>query len=172
MYDPELGILLLWHIGSVVIWLGATLTFSLAISPTLRIRAVAKSLFLAFFPRFSKLLGISSVSTIIAGTMLFGYVSSTDTSHLPLGWGFIFITIGAVLGLIATIITLGAILPQGSKFVNMSNSDPSDVQAASSPTKEGRLDEESMLRAIDSSLKTVAFILSLVLTFMIIGTYI
>lgn len=170
MYDPGLAILLLWHIGSIVVWLGAALTFSFALSNPMRSidPDARKRLFCAFFPKLSKMLGAASASAILAGGILYGYLTSVDTAHVPNSLGFIFITIGALLGLISAIMTLGAILPQGSKFVKIATGDPTYVKDPE--TKEGTPDEESMLRGIDSSLKAVAVILGIAMIVMVLGT--
>lgn len=172
MYDPGLAILLLWHIGSIIVWLGASLTFAFALSPSLRSIDVAarKTLFCAFFGKFSKLLGVSSASAILAGGILYSYLTSVDTSHVPNAWGFIFLAIGGIFGLIAAIITLGAILPQGSKLVKIVTADQAFAKNKDPETKEGTPTEESMLESIGSSLAAVTVILAAVVVFMILGT--
>lgn len=161
-----LAILLLWHIGSVVVWLGSSVAFTLEFLPTLRSldKQLKKSLFRSIFPRFSRLLGISSISTILAGLTLLGYISSDDTASMPNGWGFVFIVTGAVLGLVAIIITLGVIIPLGSRFTNKTSLETRDPK-----TKEGTLDEETMFRGISSSMSAVVVILAIVLVLMVLG---
>lgn len=169
MYDPGLAILLMWHVGSIVVWLGVSLTFSFVLSPSLRsIDATArKALFCALFPKLSKLLGLSSASAILAGGIMYAYLATVDTSHVPNGLGFIFITIGAMFGLVAAIITLGAVLPQGSKLVRIMSSEHGYIR--DSKTKEGTPDEETMLGTVGSALTGVSVILATVFVFMVLG---
>lgn len=170
MYDPGLAVLLIWHVGSIIVWLGGSLTFAFALSPSLRSLddANRKTLFCAFFPKYSKLLGLSSGSAILAGAILYSYLSTVDIAHVPNSLGFIFLTIGAILGLIATIITLGGILPQGSKLLKILTSGSKFVM--DTQTKEGTLDEASMMKAMGSSLTAVTVILLAVFVLMILGT--
>lgn len=132
-------------------------------------REQRRTFFCSLFPRYSKLLGVSSVSTILAGTVLFGYISSVDTVRLPTSWGFVFIAIGAVLGLVGIVITLGVVLPLGSKFIRETSLSIAAIPMKDSHTKEGTLDEETMLSAIRSSLTAISIILGIVLTMMTLG---
>jgi hypothetical protein len=69
-----------------------------------------------FMPRFLRFFGGASISAAIAGTILYAYLFSINSPHLPAGLRFIFISVGALLGVIASIISLGVVLPMGNKL--------------------------------------------------------
>lgn len=170
--DIGLAILLLWHIGSVVMWLGSSATFAFGVAPTLLRSSIEQrqSFLHSFFPRFSGLVGVSSISTVVAGTILFGYVSSIDTAIMPVGWRFIFISIGAVLGLVAIIMTLGIVLPLGNKLsVERSQREDSFANDPLKRYKYSDLDDESMFKAMSSSMRGTTIILVVVMTLMVLG---
>ncbi len=169
--DIGLAVLLLWHIGSVVVWLGSSATFALGVAPSMQKASTEdrREFFRSFFPRFSRLSGMSSISTVVAGTILFGYIGSLDTSIMPVGWRFIFISIGAVLGLVAVILTTGVVLPLGNKIIKGPDSSDAFADNPLRKYKYSNLDEESMFRAISGSMSAVSVILAIVMTFMVLG---
>ena len=169
--DIGLALLLVWHIGSVVVWLGSSATFALGVAPSLQKMSVEdrRELFRSFFPRFSRLLGMSAISTVVAGTILFGYIGSVDTSIMPVGWRFIFISIGAVLGLVAAILTLGVALPMANKLSKGPDSSDAFADNPLRKYKYSNLDEASMFRAISGSTRALSVILAIVMTFMVLG---
>ena len=156
----------------MVIWLGLSVTFTLGVSPPLLHSSLdeRRSFLLKFLPRFLSLLSISSISTVLAGTILFGYVSSIDTAIMPVGWRFIFISIGAVLGLVGIILTLGVILPSGNKIINRNSSaEDASRNDVLRKYKYSNLDEDSLFSAISSTTRGLAVLLAIVMALMILG---
>jgi uncharacterized membrane protein len=166
LIDPSLTILLIWHVGSVVLWLGSSATFVVVVYPSLGSLSQDESrLFLrSFFPKFSKLLGASSVSTVVAGVLLYGYVSSVSTAITPTGWRTVFLLLGGVLGMIAAFLTLGVALPLASRFMNPSS------QASNGP-KYTVLDEATMVNGMNWVMRAIVVILSLTFVLMVTGAF-
>ncbi|MHB1909259.1 MAG: hypothetical protein ACYCQJ_10390 [Nitrososphaerales archaeon] len=161
MADYALVILLFWHIGSVIVWLGTILFFVSVLSPSIREvdhdkkRAILRTM----LPRISKTIGGASASTLLAGIVLFGYVGSVP-GLIPTGLRLIFITIGATLGLFAVILTLGVIVPLSSKFMRQSES-----QANASTA------EIETFQAISSVARALLFLMITIVTLMTFGVY-
>lgn len=156
----------MWHIGSVILWFGSSVTFVMAVYPSLGSlnQDESRSYLHSFLPRFSRLLGGAAVSAAVAGILLFGYVTSVTTSMTPTGWRFVFVSIGALLGLIAAFLTLGVALPLASRFLNPGS------QVANGP-KYSVLDEATMIGGLNGVMRSVVVILSLVFVLMVMGAY-
>lgn len=166
LFNPTLMLLLMWHVGSVILWFGSSVTFVMAVHPSLgsldqdQIRSYLHS----FLPKFSKLLGGATVSAAVAGFFLFGYVTSVSTPMTPTGWRFVFVSIGALLGLIAALLTLGVALPLASRFLNPKS------QISNGP-KYSVLDEATMVGGLNGVMRATVIILSLVFVLMMMGAY-
>lgn len=166
MFSPTLTILLIWHVGSVILWFGSSATFVMAVYPSLGSldEAQRRSYLHAFLPKFSKLVGGATTSAAIAGLALFGYVTSVTTSITPTGWRFIFVSVGALLGLIAAFLTLGVALPLARRFLNPRS------QISNGP-KYSVLDEATMAGGLNGTMRAIVIILSLTFALMVMGAY-
>ena len=156
----------MWHVGSVVFWLGSSATFVIAVHPSLRSldSDERRSFLRSFLPTFSKFLGAASISTVVAGFLLFAYVSSVRTPIGPTGWRFVFVLIGGTLGLIAAILTLGVALPLASRFM-----DPRS-QISNGP-RYTVLDEAAIVSGLNSVMRSVVIVLLLAFGMMLLGAY-
>lgn len=124
----------------------------------------------SFFPRFSKVICAAAVSALLAGTMLIGYVTSGDTSLYPAGWRLIFVSIGAILGLIGGFLTLGVMFPMGVRIMKTDMT----LAHALGNGKDGSVPSEKQdygatLRSI---LSTLAVLLSVTIVMMILGMFV
>jgi hypothetical protein len=174
MADVGLAILLTWHVISVILWLGSSSAFVLVVSPSLQTMESQQKepLLFSLIPRFSKLLAISSISTVIAGTFLFGYVGSIDIIRSPSGWRLIFIIGGAVLGLVAVILTLGVLYPLSSKFVSARIVEMnSSIAGLRNQQQSTTVRSEEMLRAMISVVRAIFGMLSVILVLMTLGVF-
>lgn len=156
----------MWHIGSVVLWFGSAVTFVLAVYPSLGSlnQDQSRSYLHSLLPKFSKLLGGAAASAMVAGFFLFGYVTSVTTVMTPSGWRFIFVSIGALLGLIAGFLTLGVALPLASRFLNPKSQ-------ISNGWKYSILDETTMVKGLNGVMRATVIILALVFVLMLMGAY-
>lgn len=164
--DSMLTMLLVWHIGSVILWFGSSVTFVMTVYPALgRLDQDQRRLYLhSFLPKFSRLLGGAAISAVVAGALLFGYASSVHTSFAPTGWRFIFVAIGAVLGLVGALLTLGVALPLASRFL-----DPK-AQRSNGP-KYAVLDEATIVKGLNGIMRALVVVLSLAFVLMVLGAY-
>ncbi len=172
--DLTFSILLIWHIGSVIAWLGSSAAFVFAIYPS--VRSVTKDQnilsFRSFLPSFSKVIAGASISTVLAGIFLFGYISSIDTSRMPTGWNLIFILIGALLGLVAIILTLGVISPLISRFMKQSGQDLNvSGNYSSMKIEKSEREIESLTGSINSVTFSLVLMLLIVEILMTLGIY-
>jgi MFS family permease len=175
MVDLGLSILLSWHVASVVIWLGSSFAFSFAVSPALEVLSQEER---ASFLRpalsfFSKMVASGSISAVLAGTILFGYVSSIDTSRMPGGWNLIFISVGAVLGLVGVILTIGVVYPLARRIMrDLARNQPdflkeNQVLSVKNPVR----DTENKIRALSSLIRSLTIMLLIVVVLMTLGVY-
>ncbi len=109
--------LLVVHVGSIVSWMGAALLFVSVISPSLRTMSpAARGEFVtATLPRYFRFIQGTSLTAVIAGLVLYGYIISSgralsDSAQISL-------QAGAVVALIALIVLYGLGLPAGKKMI-------------------------------------------------------
>jgi len=121
MTDSLFLVLLIVHVTSIVAWLGGAVLFISVVSPSLRnISPAARGEFItSALPRYFRFVTGSSITAIVAGLMLYGYITSAATSPSPSSNSLISIQIGAVLGLVALIILFGVAMPAGRKLVTL-----------------------------------------------------
>jgi hypothetical protein len=124
----------------------------------------------SFFPRFLKLFGGSSISAVIAGTLLFAYLESTNSPYLPTGWRFVFISIGAVMGIVAATLSLGVILPMGYRLLRVVSPDPTNPLEVR-PDRTSFVKEEDILNVIYSSISSVVAMLTIAFIMMVMAAY-
>ena len=172
MANIGLVVFFLWHIGSVIAWLGSTLTFTLGVSPSLSNMSgeVRTTVIRFFFPRFLRLLGGSSISAVVAGMILYGYLVSINSPYLPLGWRFIFIALGAVMGIVATILSLGVIIPMGNRLLKIASPDQSKPVEIR-PDRTSLVKEEDILNVINSTVRSTATVLAIAFVLMVMAAY-
>jgi uncharacterized membrane protein len=178
MADIGLSLLLSWHIASMIIWLGSSLSFAFIVYPSISNHLSKEdriTFFQAVLPLFSKIIGTASVSTILAGILLFGYVSSVDVSKMPVGWNLIFISLGAVLGLVGIILTLGVIFPMAEKITKAlheeSNHDVSKKHSMILEIENPGQEMEGRIQALYSVTRSMSLMLLIVVGLMILGVY-
>lgn len=147
-------------------WLGSSTTFVAAVLPAIKNQTEGeKRAFLrSFLPKFSRVLGGASISAVVAGILLFGYISTVPTPITPSGWETIFALLGGVLGLIATLLTLAVAVPLASRFM-----DPAS-QRENGP-KYTVLDEASIIGGLNSVMRAVVVILLFAFALMMMGAY-
>lgn len=140
------------------------MTFVVAIQPALgnASQDENRSFLRSFLPRYSRLLGAASISTVIAGVLLFGYVSSVSTPISPTGWSTVFALLGGVLGMIAAFLTLGVALPLTGRFL-----DPG-AQVSNGP-RYSVLDEASIVNALSWVMRSIVIILLFAFVLMVMG---
>ena len=156
----------MWHVGSVILWLGSSVTFEVAVYPSLRTlnQDESGSKLRSFLPKFSRLLGAATVSAAVAGTFLFGYVTTVTSAITPTGWRLVFVFVGALLGLIAAFLTLGVALPLAGRFLNPSS------QVSNGP-RYSVLDEATIAGGLNGVVRSIVIILVMVFVLMMMSAY-
>jgi uncharacterized membrane protein len=120
--DAAFLVLLVLHIGAIVAWMGGAALFVSVIIPSLsKMSPASRAEFIqSALPRYLRFITGSSLLAIIAGLILYGYVTTQTTSSFALtSPGLMYIQAGAVLGLVVLIIALGILVPSGRKFVSL-----------------------------------------------------
>ncbi len=121
MVDIVFLILLVVHITTIVAWLGGAVLFVSVVSPSLgNMSPAARGEFItSALPRYFRFVTGSSITAIVAGLLLYAYITQAATSLAPSGSGLISIQIGVVLGLVALIVLFGVAMPAGRKLVTL-----------------------------------------------------
>lgn len=169
--DYELIFFLLWHMISVYTWLGMSWVFAFVILPALQTTSQEKRspILRLMLPSFSRMISAASVSALVAGALLFGYVSSVGAYKATSGWNLFFIIVGAVMGIVAAILTLGVLAPLVNKFtkqVDLPSNLPSQVVGRNSIAS-----QQATLKAVKSVLQTIAIMLIVILSLMTLGVF-
>ena len=131
--DATFLVLLVLHVGAIVAWMGGAALFVSVIIPSLsKMSPASRAEFIqSALPRYLRFITGSSILAIIAGVILYGYVTTQTTSSFALtGPGLVYIQAGAVLGLVVLIIALGILVPAGRKFISLTKQAPNTLSPA------------------------------------------
>jgi uncharacterized membrane protein len=130
MADALFVVLLILHIGAIVAWMGGAALFVSVIIPSLsKMSPASRAEFIqSALPRYLRFITGSSILAILAGLILYGYITQTATSLAPSTSGSLYVQAGAVVGLVVLIIALGVLVPAGRKFVRLTKQAPSSAQ--------------------------------------------
>jgi hypothetical protein len=164
--------LLLWHIISVIAWYGSLFAFVFGISPSIRSMTIdnQQSFLRSFMPKYSRAVSASAVSTMLAGLLLFSYISTVNTSYMPSVWSWTLITLGAILGLVSGFVTLGGLLPIASKLQRSLPVDrtasPEKSDSMSGPRTITSLQRENPVSVIS---RVIFVMLTMAIILMIVG---
>jgi|GEM_PF-1629999 uncharacterized membrane protein len=169
LVDFIFSILLLIHVASVALWLGAAF-FSITVvlpalsetPPTIRAEFLTK-----LVPKFVRFVGASSGVGIAAGVILFGYLSSTGNT--PTGLGFDFLLVGAVVGFVAFVIAVGVVLPSSVKLANLIQVESKNSDSSSDKSDLRLSKIANIQNAIRSSAKAVAILLAIAVSLMVLA---
>jgi len=139
MADALFLFLLVVHIGAIVAWMGGAALFVSVIIPSLsKMSPASRGEFIqSALPRYLRFITGSSILAIIAGLILYGYVTTQTTSSFALkDPGLTYVQAGAIMGLVVLIIALGVLVPAGRKFVSVTKqtSKPLAQPSAQDPT--------------------------------------
>src|SRR3989442_8254741 len=120
--DATFLVLLVLHVGAIVAWMGGAALFVSVIIPSLsKMSPASRAEFIqSALPRYLRFITGTSILAIIAGLILYGYVTTQTTRSFALtGPGLVYIQAGSVLGLVVLIIALGILVPAGRKFISL-----------------------------------------------------
>lgn len=168
MADIIFLVLLALHIGSIIGWMGGATLFISVVSPSLRKMTppTRAEFIISTLPAYLRFIIGTSISGVVAGILLFGYITSVQPSFSPSSSGTVLIQVGAVLGLIVLLMVFGVFLPTSRKLVSLAKQ---MKQAPTSPSTEG-----NQITILQKRLTAAGGIgtalLALTLVLMIIGT--
>jgi len=119
MADPVFIVLLVLHVGAIVAWMGGAALFVSVIIPSLsKMSPASRSEFiLSALPRYLRFITGSSILAIIAGLILYAYIT-------PSGPGAAYLQAGAILGLVVLLLALGILVPSGRKLISLVKQTP------------------------------------------------
>ncbi len=121
MADIIFLVLLIVHVITVVAWLGGAVLFVSVVSPSLRnMSPGARSEFItSALPRYFRFVTGSSLAAVVAGLLLYVFMTSPAYSRPPSDPSLLSIQIGAVLAIVALIVLFGWAMPAGRKLVTL-----------------------------------------------------
>ncbi len=126
MADALFLVLLILHIGAIVAWMGGAALFVSVIIPSLaKMSPLSRAEFVqSALPRYLRFITGSSILAIVAGLILYGYITQSATTYAPSLAGSPYIQAGAVIGLVVLIVALGVLVPAGRKFIALTKQAP------------------------------------------------
>ena len=127
MADALFLVLLILHIGAIVAWMGGAALFVSVIIPSLsKMSPSSRAEFIhSALPRYLRFITGSSILAILAGLILYGYVTTqTEAAFFLTTPGLYYIEAGAAIGLVVLIIALGILVPAGRKFISLTKQPP------------------------------------------------
>jgi hypothetical protein len=162
--DIIFEVLLIWHVGSIVAWFGSGILFISVISPSLsKMSAPARGEFISMtLPKYLDFVTRVGASAVVAGVVLFAYDSSVPSEMLS-NSGFLSISIGALLGLVAYIAVVAIARPTGKKMAALVG------QMAKSPSEGTTGEMASLHKRLTMGARLGIVFLSLALILMLVG---
>lgn len=163
--DAAFLVLLVLHIGAVVAWMGGAALYVSVILPSLsKMSPASRTEFIqSALPRYLRFISGSSILAIIAGLILYGYVTTQTTSSFALANpGLMYVQAGAILGLVVLIIALGVLVPAGRKFISL-------TKQASGPPAQPSAEIASLQRRMGIAGRLGVALLGIALILMVIG---
>ncbi len=129
MTDIIFLVLLFAHIGTVVLWMGASILYVSVLGPSIATLAPSTraDLMKAIGKRYEGYILRNATIAIAAGLILYGYITQVATTLAPSNSGMPWILIGILSGIVAYIIGIAVVMRSNRKLMNMMN------QAGSGP---------------------------------------
>ncbi len=113
------------HIFGAIGWLGGAMVFGMVIGPAMeKFSAPTRGEFVVkVVPRFTRFIEVFSIVTVVFGLLTVAVYANGDYSIMSLSNSFgLYISIGAVLAVVAIVIGLGVIIPAAHKIVKITES--------------------------------------------------
>lgn len=158
--------LLVVHILAIVGWMGAAFLFSSVLGPSLsHMDSSGRAEFLSkVIPRYTRYVMATSLTAVVFGVALYGYAFEY-AKNLPSGVALSLLQAGALVGLVALIVSLGLVIPTARTMGRMLNDGKSGA-----PAPEGRaMVMTSMQSRVRIGTVSVTVLLFLVLILMVVG---
>lgn len=159
--------LLVIHVGTVVLWMGASVLFVSVLGPSMaKLTGSSRiDLFKAIGSRYERYVVRNATVAIVAGLILYIYINQVATSLAPGSEaGKQWLLVGIVFGLIAYIIGIGVVMRGNRKLMRLINQ-ASAGQATDTPS--GGMSQVQRRVAMGAGLQ--ALFLALALLSMVVG---
>ena len=127
--------LLFVHIGTVVLWMGASILYVSVLGPSIAKLAPSSraDLMKTIGKNYEAYVVRNATIAIAAGLILYGYITQVATSYAPSSpYGMLWILIGILSGIIAYIIGIAVVMRNNRKLMSMMN----QMQSSGSPSPE------------------------------------
>jgi uncharacterized membrane protein len=159
-------VLLFVHIGTVVLWMGAAVLFVSVFGPLIaKLSGPTKMDFMKIIgPAYEKYLIRNATIAIVAGLILYAYISQPGSGLAPTSAGAPWLLAGILLALVAYIIGLAVIRSANHKLWSLMSQAPL-AQTGSPPSPEA----QALQRRVAASSGIQALLLVLALLFMVLG---
>ena len=171
MSDIVFLALLFIHIGSIVLWMGASVLMVSVLGPGMsKLSPSTRSEFMKIIgPRFVNYVIRNATVAIVAGLILYAYIMGfivpVSASLAPSSSGLPWISVGIIFGLIAYVIGLAFVVRFNRKVFKLMDAAPASPTGASGPTPE----LQALQRKIAMSSGITALFLVLALLSMVVG---
>jgi uncharacterized membrane protein len=158
-------VLLVVHIGTVVLWMGGAILFVSVFGPLMsKLSGPTKAEFMKIIgPAYEKYVIRNATVAILAGVILFGYISQPGSALAPTSTGFPWLVAGVLLALVAYIIGLVLIRPANHKLWALMSQSPPSQSTGTAP------EAQALQRRVAASSGIQALLLALALLGMVLG---
>jgi uncharacterized membrane protein len=158
-------VLLIVHIGTVVLWMGGAILFVSVFGPLMsKLSGPTKAEFMKIIgPAYEKYIIRNATIAILAGVILYGYISRPGSGLAPTDTGFPWLVAGVLLALVAYIIGLAIIRPANHKLWALTSQSPPSQSTGPAP------EAQALQRRVAASSGIQALLLALALLGMVLG---
>lgn len=129
--------LLVIHVGTVVLWMGASVLFVSVLAPSMaKLTGSSRAdLFKAIGSRYEGYVVRNATVAIAAGLILYAYITQVATSLAPSDAGKPWLLVGIIFGLVAYIIGIAVVMRGNRRLMRLMNQ-ASVGQAPGTPSSE------------------------------------
>lgn len=159
--------LLVIHVGTVVLWMGASVLFVSVLGPSMAklTGSIRADLFKAIGPRYESYVVRNATIAIVSGIILYAYITQVATSLAPSERGKTWLMVGIIFGLIAYIIGIVVVMRGNRALMRLMNQVSPAETAPGPPSGEmGRLQ-----RRVAMGAGLQALFLAIALVSMVVG---
>ena len=167
MTDVIFLALLFIHIGTIVLWMGASILMVSVLGPgMMKLSPTTRSEFMKIIgPRFVNYVIRTATVAIVAGLVLYAYITQVSPSLAPTTSGTPWIGIGILFGLIAYAIGLAFVVRLNRKVFKLLANVPAPAAGAGGPSPE----LQALQKRIAMTSGITALFLFLALLSMVVG---
>jgi hypothetical protein len=131
-------VLLFAHVGTVVLWMGASILYVSVLGPSITKLAPSSraDLVKAIGSAYEKYIVRNATIAIVAGLVLYAWITQVDTGVAPTGSWMPWILIGILSGLVAYIIGIAVVIRANRGLMRMMSQSSSGPTGSETPSTE------------------------------------